>query len=105
MLVLSRMKNQSVVINNDITITVLEIRGDRVRLGIVAPRDIPVHRQEVWAAIHEIDAGHHIELLPACAPEVVFKDLGEVVADFIVDMKPPEPAATSRFTGEGGIVR
>jgi len=103
MLVLSRMKNQSVVINDDITITVLEIRGDRVRLGVVAPRDVSVHRQEVWAAIHEIDAGHHIELHPACAPEVVFNDPGEVVADFIVDRKQPDPAAT-RFNGEGGIV-
>ncbi len=52
MLVLSRKKNESIVINNDITITVVEIRGDKVRLGIVAPKDVPVHRQEVWEAIH-----------------------------------------------------
>ena len=52
MLVLSRKKNESIVINNDIVITVVEIRGDKVRLGIVAPKDVPVHRQEVYEAIH-----------------------------------------------------
>ena len=52
MLVLSRKKNESIVINNDITITIVEIRGDKVRLGIVAPKEIPVHRQEVYEAIH-----------------------------------------------------
>lgn len=51
MLVLSRKKNESIVINEDIVITVVEIRGDKVRLGIQAPRDIPVHRREVLDAI------------------------------------------------------
>ena len=52
MLVLSRKKNESIVINNDIIVTVVEIRGDKVRLGIVAPKEVPVHRQEVFEAIH-----------------------------------------------------
>ena len=52
MLVLSRKKNESIVINNDITVTVVEIRGDKVALGIVAPKEVPVHRQEVFDAIH-----------------------------------------------------
>lgn len=52
MLVLSRKKNESIVINNDVIITVIEIRGDKVRLGIVAPKDVPVHREEVYEAIH-----------------------------------------------------
>jgi carbon storage regulator len=52
MLVLSRKKNESIVINNDIVVTVVEIRGDKVRLGIVAPKTVPVHRQEVYNAIH-----------------------------------------------------
>lgn len=52
MLVLSRKKNESIVINNDITVTVVEIRGDKVRLGIVAPIEVPVHRKEVFEAIH-----------------------------------------------------
>lgn len=51
MLVLSRKKNESIVIDQNIVITVVEIRGDKVRLGIVAPRDIPIHRSEVHAAI------------------------------------------------------
>jgi len=55
MLVLSRKKNESIVINNDITVTVVEIRGDKVRLGIVAPKEVPVHRQEVFDAIHGKD--------------------------------------------------
>ena len=51
MLVLSRKKNESIVIDNDITIVVVEIRGDKVRLGVDAPKEIPVHRQEVFEAI------------------------------------------------------
>ena len=52
MLVLSRKSNESIVINNNITVTVVEIRGDKVRLGIDAPKEIPVHRQEVFNLIH-----------------------------------------------------
>lgn len=51
MLVLSRRKNESIVINDDITIVVVEIRGDKVRLGVEAPKDVPVHRREVYEAI------------------------------------------------------
>ncbi|MAT11506.1 MAG: carbon storage regulator CsrA [Pirellulales bacterium] len=51
MLVLSRKKNESIVINNDITIVVVDIRGDKVRLGVDAPKEVPVHRQEVFNAI------------------------------------------------------
>lgn len=51
MLVLSRKKNESIVINNDITIVVVEIRGDKVRLGVEAPKEVPVHRREVFDAI------------------------------------------------------
>ena len=51
MLVLSRKKDESIVINNDITIVVVEIRGDNVRLGVEAPKDVPVHRREVFEAI------------------------------------------------------
>jgi carbon storage regulator len=51
MLVLSRKKDESIVINNDITIVVVEIRGDKVRLGVEAPKEVPVHSQEVFEAI------------------------------------------------------
>ena len=52
MLVLSRKKDESIVIDGKIVITVVEIRGDKVRLGIEAPKQIPVHRKEVYEAIH-----------------------------------------------------
>jgi carbon storage regulator len=51
MLVLSRKKNESIIINDNIQIVVVEIRGDKVRLGIEAPREVPVHRKEVYDAI------------------------------------------------------
>jgi carbon storage regulator len=63
MLVLSRKKNESIVINNDIKIVVVEIRGDKVRLGVEAPKEVPVHRREVFDAIHraeiELSAEQH----------------------------------------------
>ncbi len=51
MLVLSRKKNESIIIDDKITIVVVEIRGDKVRLGVEAPKEIPVHRREVYDAI------------------------------------------------------
>ena len=56
MLVLSRKRNESVVINENIVVTVVEVRGDRVRLGIQAPRDVPIHRSEILAAIQQEQA-------------------------------------------------
>lgn len=51
MLVLSRHRDESIMIGDDVVITIVDIRGDKVRLGIEAPTDIPVHRQEVYEAI------------------------------------------------------
>ncbi len=51
MLVLSRQRDESIIIGDNIVITVVDIRGDKVRLGIDAPTEIPVHRQEVYEAI------------------------------------------------------
>jgi carbon storage regulator len=53
MLVLSRKKNESIIIDDRIVITVVEIRGDKVRLGIQAPRDVPVHRNEVYEILQK----------------------------------------------------
>ena len=53
MLVLSRKKDESIIINDHIRVTVVEIRGDKVRLGIDAPKDVTVHRQEVYEAIQK----------------------------------------------------
>jgi carbon storage regulator len=61
MLVLSRKKNESIVINDEITIVVVEIRGDKVRLGIEAPKEVPVHRREVYDAIKRNEANQSDE--------------------------------------------
>ena len=55
MLVLTRHASQSIVIGRDIVVTVLGVRGDHVRLGIRAPQEVEVHREEVFAAIHRAD--------------------------------------------------
>jgi carbon storage regulator len=52
-LVLTRRPNQSIMIGGNIVVTVLEVRGDQVRLGIKAPRDVDVHRDEVWAELQQ----------------------------------------------------
>jgi carbon storage regulator len=57
MLVLSRKKGERIVVNNDIILTVVEVRGDKVRVGIEAPKDVPVHREEVHRAIHGSNGG------------------------------------------------
>lgn len=51
MLVLSRQRDESIVIGDKVVVTIVDIRGDKVRLGIQAPGEIPVHRQEVYEAI------------------------------------------------------
>jgi len=68
MLVLSRKKNESIIINDHITVTVVEIRGDKVRLGIDAPKDVTVHRREVYEAIQS-QAHLHEAGTPSISPE------------------------------------
>lgn len=53
MLALSRKANESIVIGNDIKITILEIKGDQVKIGITAPKSVPVYREEVYTQIRE----------------------------------------------------
>ena len=53
MLVLSRHRDESIMIGDDVVVTIVDIRGDKVRLGIDAPKSIPVHRQEVYEAIQK----------------------------------------------------
>ena len=57
MLVLTRRINESIVINDDVSVLVVEVRGDRVRLGIEAPKDVGVHRKEVYDAIRGARSG------------------------------------------------
>ena len=58
MLVLSRRKDESIVVGQDVEIRVIDIRGHQVRLGIVAPKSIPVHRREIFDAIHNSRHSH-----------------------------------------------
>ncbi len=51
MLVLSRQRDESIMIGDDVEIIIVDVRGDKVRLGITAPKDIPVHRREIYDAI------------------------------------------------------
>lgn len=53
MLALSRKKNESIIINNNIEITILEVKGDQVKVGISAPKSVPVYRKEVYLQIQE----------------------------------------------------
>ena len=81
---LSRKKNEGIVINNDIKIVIVEIRGDKVRLGVEADQSIPVHRQEVYDAIkrhntevaEEFSAGRRVSCVKDGA-----KALGSVIAN------------------------
>ena len=58
MLVLTRKINESIVINDDVSVLVVEVRGDRVRLGIEAPKSVTVHRKEVYDVIRDPDPDH-----------------------------------------------
>jgi len=60
-LVLSRQKDESIIIGDDIRVMVVDVRGDRVRLGITAPRGVPVHREEVYEAIQREKKEKQIE--------------------------------------------
>ena len=53
MLALSRKKNESIIVNNNIEITILDIRGDQVKVGIAAPKEVPIYRKEVYLQIQE----------------------------------------------------
>lgn len=61
MLVLSRQKDESIVIGDDVEVTIVDVRGDKVRLGIMAPKSISVHRREVYDAIQREKAGNSAE--------------------------------------------
>jgi len=72
MLVLSRKRNESIVIDENIVITVVEVRGDKVRLGIEAPREVPIHRSEVHEAIRleRLAEGSDADAETVTTPEV-----------------------------------
>ena len=61
MLVLSRHRDESIIIGDNIVITIVDIRGDKVRLGIQAPTNVPVHREEIYEAIKREAAGTSVD--------------------------------------------
>jgi carbon storage regulator len=61
MLVLSRCKDEEIVIGNEIRVMVIDVRGDNVRLGITAPRDVSIHRREVYDKIQEEQAATDLD--------------------------------------------
>lgn len=56
MLALSRKKNEAVVINNNIEVTILEVKGDQVKIGIEAPKEVPIYRKEVYLQIQQANS-------------------------------------------------
>jgi carbon storage regulator len=94
MLVLTRKVGQTVVIDGDIEVTVVEIRGDKVRLGIVAPRHVPVHRQEVHEAIYGREYTEAWITVPAQSAD------SRLIEE--IDRRMDE-GASIRFTAEGGF--
>ena len=69
MLVLTRKSNQSIMIGDDIEVSVLSVMGDKVRIGIQAPQDIPVFRTEIYLEIHRDDAEGPASASPAATTD------------------------------------
>ncbi|MCR4314995.1 MAG: carbon storage regulator CsrA [Planctomycetes bacterium] len=91
MLVLSRVKNETIMIGDDVEITIVDVKGDKVRVGIKAPKNVPVHRKEVYLAIKE-------ENLRA-AEQPAALDLGALDLGVLGDlfkMQPPPNLAAPR---------
>ncbi|MCR5655966.1 MAG: carbon storage regulator CsrA [Butyrivibrio sp.] len=66
MLALSRKKNESIIVNNNIEITILDIRGDQVKVGIAAPKEVPIYRKEVYLQIQaENEAATNVDGISA----------------------------------------
>jgi carbon storage regulator len=87
MLVLSRQRDESIVIGDNVQITIVDIRGDKVRLGIVAPSEIPVHRKEVYDAIQRENRK---------AAKVAADDMAEVTSPSV--SPPASPQASPPVT-------
>ncbi len=68
MLVLARKINESIVIREDVVVTVVEVRGDKVRLGIQAPKEVKVHRREVYDAIRQAEQQAREQSSPPSEP-------------------------------------
>ena len=92
MLVLTRHANQSIMIGHDIVVTVLEVRGDQVRIGIRAPREVDVHREEVFAALQRANRS-------AASPTA---EALEGLAGLLPEPAAASPVAPVDEAGDGG---
>ena len=91
MLVLTRRANQSIMIGDDIVVTVLDVRGDQVRIGIKAPRSVDVHREEVFVALQRNGGRGQFDHAPDQPSDGDVIDLGSIDAD----AAEPTPAVAS----------
>ncbi|MDA8300695.1 MAG: carbon storage regulator CsrA [Actinomycetota bacterium] len=89
MLVLTRHVHQSIVIGQDIVVTVLEVRGDQVRLGITAPKEVQVHREEVFAALSAANR----QAATSAAELDVLSDVAGETGRTVSSDRPGEPQA------------
>jgi carbon storage regulator len=92
-LVLTRRLNQSIKIGDDIEITIIDVRGDQVRLGVTAPRDVPVHRKEVYLQIQQENLNAARNAASGDAVSTAIDELLQGVEDAAQDAK-TAPAAT-----------
>src|SRR5437660_3064940 len=89
-LVLTRRANQSIMIGHEIVVTVLEVRGDQVRLGIKAPRSIDVHREEIFAQLQQANRD------AAQAPKPPIESLDGFTTPGDADAEAPAPTHQSK---------
>jgi carbon storage regulator len=77
MLVLTRKSNQSIMIGDDVEVSVLAVTGEKVRIGIKAPQEVPVFRKEIYLEIHRDDSVHTPEPGAAVDVDQALRDLGD----------------------------
>lgn len=90
MLILTRRVGENVIVGDDIVISVIEVRGDAVRIGIQAPRSVSVHRQEVWLELQQANAG------AASPSDDAVAALGQAVGSLIRSPDPSSGDASDR---------
>jgi carbon storage regulator len=97
MLVLTRQANQSIIIGTDIVVTVLEVRGDQVRLGVRAPRSVSVHREEVFA---QLEAANRAAAAPRASALAEVARLRPRSADPAGRAEPSDPGVSDTSATE-----
>ena len=103
MLVLTRKRDESIMIGDDVKITVVDVRGDQVKLGIEAPRHIPVHREEIYREIQEENRRAALKSTPDLAAlERVLRQPGSAPSDQGASTSPSAPTTgAAPDTGQG----